>query len=242
MKKTLFILLGTLGLFSLVGQNNNPNNYIASVFIEHANRIGSNNLDYLPDDYNGSPYNNPIFLLGTIYKNDEIVVSNYALRYNAIADEIEVKETLYAEDADMKALTKSPDLYVKIMNDMFVYASANEAIDQAGYFQVLYVGNNYHLYKKISKKYYPAKKAKNSFEKDVPANFADRSSYYLVSKDGKFQEFEKSNSKKLKVFGEKQSEIKKYTSKGRLDLSSENDLIKVVKYYDAISESNNDAK
>jgi hypothetical protein len=240
MKKLVFTLalLCSMSHFSIIAQiTNHASQYNASVFMEHVDRIGNNNLDYIEGEYTGTPYSNPIFLLGTIYENNKAIASNYALRYNAMADEIEVKETLYVEDADMKVLSKSPDLYVKIMNDMFIYAAANETNEEAGYFQVLHVGSNFHLYKKIAKKYYPAKKANNSFEKDVLANFADRSSYFLVSKDNKFEEFGKSNSKKLKVFGEKQSEMKKYVSKGKLDLSDENDLIKAVRYYDSISES-----
>ena len=237
MKKTVFtlILLSTLGIFSLVAQNNNPNNYVAQVFLDYVDRHGSDNLDYLEDEYKGTPYNNPIFLLGNIYKLDKIVVENYALRYNAMTDEIEVKETLYVEDDEIQALVRDPEFYVKIMGDMFVFVQGNEIIDQAGYFQVMHAGDNYHLYKKIVKKYYPPKKAQNSFEKDVLASFVDRSEYYLVSQDGKFQEFGSSKKKRLKLFNDRQAEIKKYVSNGRLDLTEEEDLMKVVKYYDTIS-------
>jgi cytochrome oxidase Cu insertion factor (SCO1/SenC/PrrC family) len=205
----------------------------AEVFLEHIDRYTSNNV-YLEDAYTGTPYNNPIFLLGTIYENNEVVVSNYALRYNAMADEIEVKETLYLEDSEAKMLTKSPDLYVKIMDEMFVFVPTAQSGQDSGYFQVLHVGNNHHLYKKITKKYFPARKARNSFEKDVLANYADRSSFYLVSKDGKFQEFGSSKNKRLKVFGDKQDDIKKYIQKGRLDINNDEDLLKIVKYYDTI--------
>ena len=236
MKKTVLILLVSLGCFPLSAQiTNHAAQYNARVFMEHVERIGSNNLVYLEDEYTGSPYNNPIFLLGNIYKLDKVVVSNYALRYNAMTDEIEVKETLYEEDDKIKVLVRDPEYYVKIMDEMFVFVNGNENIDQAGYFQVVHAGKNYHLYKKIIKKYYPPKKAKTSFEKDIPATFVDRSVYYLVSQDGKFQEFESSKSKRIRLFSDKQPEIKKFVNNGNLDIKEEADLIKVVRYYDAIS-------
>ena len=203
--------------------------------MEHVERIGSNNEMYLEDEYKGSPYSNPIFLLGNIYKLDKIVVSNYALRYNAMTDEIEVKETLYDEDDKIQALVRDPEFYVKIMNDMFVFVQGNETIEKAGYFQIVHAGDNYHLYKKIIKKYYPPKKAQTSFEQDQLASFVDRSVYYLVSQDGNFQEFGSSKKKRLKLFSDKQVEIKKLVKSGKLDLSKEKDLMRVVKYYDAIS-------
>ena len=236
MKKTVITLLAALGIFTLSAQTTSLGvQRKVQVFMEHVERIGSDNMVFLEDEYNGSPYSNPIFLLGNVYKLDKVVVSNYALRYNAMTDEIEVKETLYDEDDKIQALVRDPEFYAKIMGDMFIFVQGNETVEKAGYFQVVHAGENCHLYKKVIKKYYPPKKAKNSFEKDVLASFVDRSAYYLVSKDGKFQEFGSSKKKRLKVFSDRQSEIKKFVSNGRLDLTEEEDLIKVVKYYDAIS-------
>lgn len=237
MKKILFafVVLTIANSISIQAQvTTHAAQYNAGFFMEHVDRMGSNNLDYIEDEYNGTPYNNPIFLLGKIYENNKVIATNYALRYNAMADEIEVKETLYKEDSEIKVLAKSPDLYVKIMNEMFVFVDNSEANDPAGYFLVLHVGNSYNLYKKMIKKYYPAKKAQTSFEKDILASFVDKPVYYLVSQDGVFKEFTSSKSKKLKVFGDKQSEIKNYIKKAKLDINDENDLLKIVKYYDSV--------
>jgi hypothetical protein len=238
MKKIVFtlVLLSTLSIFTIDAQiTTMADQRNVMFFLENVERNGSNNLVYLPDEYVGSPYNNPIFLLGNIYEQNKVVATNYALRYNAIADEIEVKENLYVEDSEIMALAKTPDIYVKIMADMFVFRDAVEASHGAGYFQVLHVGNTYNLYKKNVKKYYPAKKAQNSFEKDVLATYVDRPIYYLVSQDGNFQEFGSSKNKRLKLFQNKQPEIKKLVKSGKLDLTKEKDLVRVVKYYDAIS-------
>jgi hypothetical protein len=238
MKKIVFTLalLSTLSIFTIDAQITTlADQRRVMYFMEYVERQGSNNYIYLPDENIGSPYSNPIFLLGNIYEQNKVVASNYALRYNAMADEIEVKENLYVEDTEIMALSKNPEIYVKIMADMFVFRDAVEGSHTAGYFQVLYIGSNHNLYKKIVKKYYPAKKAQTSFEKDVPATFVDRPIYYLVSQDGNFQEFGSSKNKRLKLFQNKQSEVKKLVKSGKLDLTKEEDLLRAVKYYDAIS-------
>lgn len=238
MKKTVFTLalLSTISILTIDAQVTTlADQRNTMFFMENVERIGSNNTEYLPDDSIGSPYSNPIFLLGNIYEENKVIASNYALRYNAMQDEIEVKETLYVEDSEIKILTKNPEIYVKIMADMYVFRDAIEGSHQAGYFQILHVGNNYNLYKKVAKKYYPAKKAQNSFEKDVLATYIDKTTYYLVSETGNFQEFGSSKNKRIKVFLNKQSEVKKLVKSGKLDLTKEEDLVRAVKYYDAIS-------
>ena len=238
MKKTVFTLalISTLSILTTDAQiTTMADQRNAMFFMENVERTGSNNAEYLADDSVGTPYSNPIFLLGNIYEQNKVVASNYALRYNAMEDEIEVKENLYVEDSEIMVLSKNPEVYVKIMADMFVFREAAEESHGAGYYQVLHIGNTYNLYKKVAKKYYPAKKAQNSFEKDILATFVDRPLYYLVSQEGDFQEFGSSKSKRLKLFQNKQSEIKKLVKSGRLDLTKEEDLLRAVKYYDAIS-------
>ena len=236
MKKTLFTL-AFLTVFTIDAQITTlAVQRNAQAFMEYVDRYETaDNLDYLDEEYTGTPYSNPIFLLGNIYENNKVVASNYALRYNAMLDEVEVKENLYAEDTEIKALAKNPALYAKIMSDMFVYRVVPEAQNGAGYFQVLHIGSTYNLYKKSVKKYYPAIKAQNSFEKDVLAKFSDRPVYYLVSQDGIFQEFGPSKNKRLRLFESKQTEMKKLVKLGKLDLTQEKDLLRAVKHYDIIS-------
>jgi hypothetical protein len=238
MKKTIFTLalISTLSISKIDAQvTTMASQRNTMFFMENVERMGSNNTEYLPDENIGSPYGNAIFLLGNIYEENKIIASNYALRYNAIQDEIEVKENLYVEDSEIKILTKNPEIYVKIMADMFVFRDVIEGSHEAGYFQVLHVGTAYNLYKKVAKKYYAPKKAQNSFESDVLATYIDRPIYYLVSQEGDFQEFGSSKNKRLKLFQNKQSEMKKLVKTGDLDLTEEEDLLRAVKYYDTIS-------
>ncbi|RDK88138.1 hypothetical protein [Marinirhabdus gelatinilytica] len=184
------------------------------------------------DSYQGTPYNNENFLPGNIYKSDELLATNVAIRYNAVADEIEVKESLTTPDTEAKVLTKSPEIFVKIVNDIYIFAPYKGGIEGGGYFQVVYEGNTVDLYKKLQKDFNPEKKATSTLTQDIPAKFSDEITYFLADKSGKFYEMPKSRNKKLKVFGKKKNEVKNYVKDNRLDINDEKDLMKAVKFYD----------
>jgi hypothetical protein len=187
-----------------------------------------------PLSYQGTPYNSPSYLPGNVYKDDKLLATNVGLRYNAIADEIEIKETLGTPDEEAKVLTKSEDVYVKIADNIFVFVPYQGGIENGGYFQVLFEGNQIQLYKKLEKKFTAAKKAKSTMLQDTPAKFTDKPEYYIVTRTGKFYVLPKSKNKKLKVFGSNKDMIKAYINENRLDLNDEKDLRGVIKYYDTV--------
>jgi hypothetical protein len=184
------------------------------------------------NSYTGTPYNDPNYLLGNVYKNDELWANDVALRYNAMADEIEIKESLNSDDNEAKVLTKSPDVFVKIVNDIYIFAPYKGGIEGGGYFMVLFEGDKIGLLKKPKKKFTPEKKATTSITRDLPASFKDKPVYYIVDKSGKYYELPSSRNKKLKVFGTNKDAIKRYVSEKGLDLNKEEDLLRVIKHYD----------
>jgi hypothetical protein len=184
------------------------------------------------ESYIGTPYNFPSYLLGNVYKNDELWATDVALRYNAIADEMEIKESLTTPDSEAKVLTKSPDVYVKIINDIYVFAPYKGGIEGGGYFHVLFEGTKIDLFKKPKKSFSKAKKATTSITRDLPASFKDKPVYYIVDKEGKYFELPSSRSKKLKVFGKNKDAIKAYVGKNQLDLNDEKHLLRVIKHFD----------
>lgn len=190
-------------------------------------------VDFLDtDSYTGTPYNHPSYLMGNVYQNNELLATNVALRYNAVADEMEIKESLASPDEEAKVLTKSPEIFVKIMEDIYIFAPYKGGVEGGGYFQVLYEGNGVDLYKKLKKDFKPERKATSSITTSTPAKFSDDIVYYLATKEGKFYEMPNSRNKKLKVFGNKKDMVKGYVRENRLDLNKEKDLLKAVKHYD----------
>ncbi|MFK5983697.1 MAG: hypothetical protein QM499_12355 [Flavobacteriaceae bacterium] len=194
-----------------------------------------NGVDYNDvKSYKGTPYNTPNYLPGNIYEKTTLLASDVALRYNAVADEMEVKESMATPDEEAKVLTKSVDIYVKINGNIFIFAPYQGGVEEGGYFQVLFEGTQYNFYKKLIKKFTPAKAATTSITTDTPAIFQDKPVYYIVTKAGRYYEFPSSKSKKIKVFGEQKDAIKKYVKENDLDLNVEKDLKKTIIYFDGI--------
>ena len=205
--------------------------FLLDTYIKRQNK-GINFKD--TKSYKGTPYNNPNYLLGNIYKEGKLLANNIAIRYNAVADEMEVKQNPSDSDDDARVLTKSQDIYVKIIDDIYVFVPYQGGIEKGGYFQVIFEGNNIALYKKHVKDFSPEKKATSSITKTLPAVFKDKPVFYLVTKKGTFYQMPKSKAKKLKVFGEKQNKMKDFTKQNSLDLNKEQDLLTAIKYYDTL--------
>ena len=196
-------------------------------FTYYVDRFTDVNVEYLYDvSYKGTPYYKEEFQLGKIYLDKELLDGKVALRFNAFTDEIEFKESIYSSQSDIKALVKSEDIYVLIEKELFVFRK------NIGYLKVLFDGTNYSLLKKITKKYYPYKKATTSLTKDAPAEFQDRFKYFLATKTGDIIELPKSKNKLLKLLTKYDSNIKNYTKKKNLDTTKEDDLKKIISYLD----------
>lgn len=236
MKKFIILFIIATSLTQITYSQYSARKFTSDLFIldEYIKRQNKDINFKDTNSYTGTPYNNPSFLLGSIYKEDKLLVDNIAIRYNAIADEMEVKETLSSSDDDAKVLTKSENIFVKIWEDIYVFVPYQGGIEEGGYFEVMYEGNQVNFYKKHIKDFDEAVKASSTLTRDVPARFTDEPEYYLVTKAGKFYQFPNSRNKKLKVFGEKEKVMKKWVKKNQLDLNEEKDLLRAVKYFEKI--------
>lgn len=231
MKKliTITALIFAFGLSSLTAQNRQLQRE-TDRFVYSADIYDTRNI-FDPEDpqsYDGTPYYKQSFLMGNIYFENELLDRNVPLRYNALNDEIEYKESATDSDKDAKALIKSKDLYVTIMGETFVF------IPSKGYFLVLSDGNNFSFLKKITKKYFAPREPENSFDKGALAKFSDRFTYNIFTKEGVLKEFPKSKKKRLKVFGKSEKLVSKYIKEHKLDISDEKDLKKVIMHLDGV--------
>lgn len=176
-------------------------------------------------------YLNSTFLVGNIYQDDKLLKTKVPMRYNAYADEIEIKS--HVSEEKYGALMKDPSIYVKINNDNYVFVPYEDSNEKGGYFNVLTDGKTYDLYKKTTAKFIEPQTAKTSYQRDSPPSFDKITKYYLV-KDGTFYELPTNKSKVLKVMDSKKNEVKTYISDNNLDVDKEADLIKVVAYFDTL--------
>ncbi|MCG2417768.1 hypothetical protein K8089_01955 [Aequorivita sp. F47161] len=176
-------------------------------------------------------YANPNFVQGKIFQDDKLLRDDVPMRYNAYADEIEIKKSPI--DANYGALMKSPDIYVKMFRDIYVFIPFEGSNAKGGYFNVLTDGKTYDLYKKTKAVFREPQKAKTSYQRDSPPSFPKTVTYYLVQ-NGVFLEMPNSKSKILKMMDIKKSEMKKYIKNNDIDLDKEADLIKTITYFDSL--------
>ena len=188
---------------------------------------------YAPDDINGSPYHNENYQKGVLYEDNKVLSNKLFFRYNVVGGYIEIKKNNSDDDTKRKILIKEPLVYVRIANDLLIY---NASIEE--YIQVLVIGNNFKLYKKLNKKYNPPRLPRNSFEREILASYKDDPIYYIVTKDENLIELPSTNNKRKKFFASKKNELEKFIEKSKLDLDDERDLIRVFRYFDSFEAIN----
>ncbi|AFL80360.1 hypothetical protein Aeqsu_0857 [Aequorivita sublithincola DSM 14238] len=232
MKRLLIIGLIALTAISGYSQANNSNYDIYARTIDINQKslaFGLTEAEF--SAIKDEAYSNPNFLQGKIFQGDQLIKDDVPMRYNAFADEIEIKKNNTSEN--YSALIKDPNIFVKIVKDIYVFVPLNGSNEKGGYFNVLSDGKTYDLYKKTTAVFREPKKARTTYEKDMPPSFVKTTIYYLVQ-NGTFLEMPNSKSKVLKMMSNKKDEIKDYIKQNNLDIDKEADMIKLVSYFDSI--------
>ncbi len=232
--KKIVLLLAVLSISALsFSQANNDAYNITTRIIDINDRTGAFGLS--ESEYNAlieQAYDNTTFLPGSIFKDDQLAKKNILLRYNASADEIEIKNS--TEKKDFSALNKESGLYAKIANETYVFVPFEGSNEKGGYFNVVTTGKTYDLYKKTTAIFHQKTLAKTTYDKERPAGFTKSVTYYLVDKGGNFYELPQGKSKMLKVMSAKKDEMKNYISKNNLDVDKQSDLAKIVDHFNSV--------
>lgn len=236
MKTTLlffFVLTFTFSTYSQINESAYSKMLNASLVVDQFFDLYGISVEDLKN-INGSPYEENYFQPGNIYSNNELTVSNVPMRYNIFADEIEINTSQDPNQQNINVLGKSPDVFVKIGTDIFVYVENLSAKDQSGYFKVVHEGEQFDLYKKSKVNYVEKRFAETSYQQDQPARFDRTDTFYLVSNRGVFYELPNNRRRFAAVFKEHNKEIDTYVRGNRLDIRNEADLKKIVKYFNEI--------
>jgi hypothetical protein len=178
----------------------------------------------------GSPYFDENLINGEIYTRQAEKFSDVPMRYNAYSDEIEFK----LPDGVVYILSDPKKIFQIKLNDKVVVFSeyiSNKEVRE-GFLFVLYSGKS-SLYLRRYKVYKP-KVPSNGIINEVPAKYVDKPlEYYIKPENGLPQLF---NTKRdlLRLLSKHSSEIETYMKKENVNMNDNNDLIKVLKYYDSL--------
>lgn len=228
------ILTGLLALMTTAvfsqAQNSNYDMYARTIDINQKSlAFGLTEAEF--DAIKDEAYANVNFVPGKIFQGEELIKDNVPMRYNAYADEIEIKKNSFEEN--YSALMKDPNIFVKIFKDIYLFVPFQGNNDKGGYFNVLIDGKTYDLYKKTTATYREPQKARTNYERDSPPSFVKIVKYYLVE-NGTFLEMPNTKSKVLNMMSAKKDEVKTYIKKNNIDIDKEGDLIKLVTYFDSL--------
>lgn len=178
----------------------------------------------------GTPYENEEFVLGSILSENNTLISNVYLRYNAYQDEFQIKQNPNASDDNVQAIKKSTDFYVKMGDEIFTYKLPQDGF--GGYYNILEEGDKVDLLKKISKKFVEGQNSVTMMTGNHPNRLIDESSFVVVKNDGKIEEVTGSKNKIIEaIAGDDKNELKKLVKAEKLNVKKEEDLIKAVNYY-----------
>ena len=185
------------------------------------------------EEFQGSPYTSDEFLPAELFYRDEKVGSIF-YRYNALNEEVEIKETKTQQG--IRGLGRDKNIILKIMGNPMSFKTFIDKNDRisSGYLTQLVDGENIDLYKRTLVKFTEGQKAANSFVKDTPSRFSQFEEYY-IQKNGvdRIDELLPKKSKIYKLTApEKRPELKEFLKDNDLDVNDEEDLKRLILYID----------
>lgn len=182
---------------------------------------GYSNTKY--DDIQGSPFLNKEFIKGELLMSDSTKYIGIPLRYNIYTDEIEYQGP---DESEFALGDKTMAIKISFDNHEFKYISSSEV---KSYLEFVVLGKA-TLLKKYKVRYVEAEKAK-AYEKSMPARFErGTENYYIEFQDGKIS-YVPNNKNIASLFPDKKEEIEKYVKAEKLKLKKEDDLIKLINFY-----------
>jgi hypothetical protein len=219
--KNYLILLVTFLVFNNLFAQNATVDYSKSMYYMSEFEI----KEPLPNNIIGSPYRYNEFSLTEVFftGNDSSLFFN--MNYNAYTDAIEFKQ-------DKRTYQVSnPQKIKKIIfqNEVLVYRTLKEKNYSSNGFVIELVGHQIGLYKQENIKLIPAKTAINTYDSSEPAKYAPVKPKFYYSIDGNTAILIRNKKQLIGEFRQK-VDLKNYFTTEKINLSSEQDLIKLFNY------------
>ncbi|MBC8755477.1 hypothetical protein H2O64_12440 [Kordia sp. YSTF-M3] len=179
------------------------------------------------ENVKGSPYLNESYKLAQFYIADKSY-GNIMMRFNTYSNEIEL---LPEDGQEMEALMRvdgSKIMFEGKTLKLFTFKD-EEGYEKKAYFLVLNTEENVQLLLRKKCRFSPNEKALTMNQADRAAKFTQYDYYYIV-KDGELVQVDAKKKDVLKLFPEKENDIKKYIKSEKLKLKKEKDFAKLIDY------------
>ena len=185
------------------------------------------------EQFQGSPYTANEFQPAELFYKDEKIGPIF-YRYNALNEEIEIKENKMQEG--VRGLSRDKNIILKIDGNPMSFMTFIDKNDRTlnGYLTQLVDGENFDLYKRTHVKFTEGQKAANSFVKDSPSRFSQFEEYYVQRKGvDRIDELQAKKGQLYKLVpAEKRPEVKEFLKDNNLDVSDQDDLVRLILFLD----------
>jgi hypothetical protein len=195
-----------------------------------SNSPGSGNSSFQNNSIEGSEYLNENFVKGDLLTQNSESFTDIPMRYNAYSDNMEVK----LPDSMIYCLSDPGLIFqVKMRKDVMIYTHYVSPMgERDGFLFVLYEGKC-SLYRR-NYKVFNEKIPSNGILNEVPAKIADKPKEYYIRLNDTPPVIILSKKDLLLVLRDHSDELEKYLKKEKIRLNQEEDLIKVITYYDSL--------
>ncbi len=232
MKKIIYIqFVAFICAFKCFCQNQGTNGTYYVLDPNHAGKIFHNPTSET-NRILGTPYTQTKFA----YAEIENIPDKHFMRYNAYSDNFEFitfkNDTLEMEKMDNINNITFTKPYKKYSYLNYI---SNTKGRKKGYLVEMYTKGDFLLYKKEAVTFYAGKKAKNTLETDISANYSKVSySYFFKTKTGNIIPFPENKKQLIKLYPDKKQEIETFIKENKVSFSEDYDRIKIIDFLSAL--------
>ncbi len=189
--------------------------------------------DFSDVSYGGSPYFDEGFTLGTPYIKGE-KQPEVPMRFNAFTDEIEM---MSGNSGDIYNMIKKGYITAEFGNKTYSlhFLLDKNSKEKEGYLIALSQPGKIQLFYKPIKILSKAKEPTSSYETYFPPSYIDESEYYVITSKNPIANIVKLKKKDiLNLLVDKMKEVESYVSKEKLNYKNEEDVIKIINFYNSL--------
>lgn len=226
--KLYFTFLGLLLFYCTSAQIQQVNNGTFNELVFYV----STNTTTFDDEVQGTRYLNDEFAPAKINSIEEVQF----VRFNVVENHIELRDN----NSKVLTLSKSYDYTIRLLDESGKQYETHSYIDDNGdtansFFEKIHHSENYALYLKERIIYIPEKKAKSSYEQDIPGEFKKGNTVFYCT------DFKRKSDTLLKIpkkrknlsilFNERTKMVEKFIKKKGLNMSKKDDIIAMLEFF-----------
>ena len=243
MKKAFLIILQYLIVILSYSQTTHQSIVLSEENLKRISKMSgpiyTTNMDELYEGVRGTPYLFNEWKPGNVYLRDNKLIKNVNIKYNIYTDDLLY---LNSTSGDSLIIDRTMIWKFEIIDDTAGHIVVMEEVnikpekdDNAMFARILYNGRSKLILKHskifIRADYKGAYATGNKYDE-----YIDKRQYYLITDENNIHKIKLNKKSVIKLLPDKETKIKAFISSHRMAMDNENDIIRVLEYYDSLSD------